>query len=761
MTSSRARHSKPWERRIEMFSKNDLALEFHSVYDSILSDGKTVAADDFRFILYENGSPMEHFISFTSTPLIGTDGEIFAVYTCSQDTTVKVVSTRRMTSVLTIGNFIGQAYDRPQFWRQLSRGCAQNESDLAFTVVYSFSQSSDGTDASSAGTDSTDDWQWSKAGSFGLPADFTGFPDQLDASMVDSLFIKDFHIALKTRQPLVLQIAQGNYPKILQDIPGPKTAATTCQTCVILPILPATKEDIYGFIILGANPLMSYDAAFKQYVSLLAQTCATSLASVLLLEDARRRAEAAQEWLNITTNQLAQTQQEVIAEASRFRSLAELAPVPMFRLDEHGDVLFANQQWIDVTGLQREQWGKISWMGMVHEADRDLTLAQWNRLSAGEPVHFEMRWAQDVSVREAMFISGEQVRGPTWTIAAARPELRSDGSVQGVVGCLTDISRHKWVEGFQERRVTEALEMKRQQETFMDMVSHEARNPLSVMMLCTESILTTLHEIADGMDQATTNKCHIDELSEAASTVMTCAQHQGRIIDDVLTLSKLDSSLLSICPVEVRPTDVITQAMNLFVLEASKSGIEMTSTVHHTYTDTNIECLKLDPNRLLQILINLLTNAIKFTQGETTKHITLTVSASSNRLTHSPSGVKYVPGQESEPAPHKSENIVYVAFEVADSGRGMSPEDLARLYARFTQAASPKTHVQYGSSGLGLFISKRLAHMLGGSIGVMSTNNEHYLCLLYCCTTLARTNEWRSILFCLSRHEGKIIFRHS
>ncbi len=90
---------------------------------------------------------------------------------------------------------------------------------------------------------------------------------------------------------------------------------------------------------------------------------------------------------------------------------------------------------------------------------------EWAKLLNGEPVNVELRLRRKFVAAE--LVAGEKVMGFTWIIAAAYPEQAEDGTVTGILGCLTEISRQKWMEEFQARKMVEAIELKRQQENFI------------------------------------------------------------------------------------------------------------------------------------------------------------------------------------------------------------------------------------------------------------------------------------------------------
>lgn len=247
------------------------------------------------------------------------------------------------------------------------------------------------------------------------------------------------------------------------------------------------------------------------------------------------------------------------------------------------------------------------------------------------------------------------------------------------------------------------------------------RNPLSAILICSDDIRDTLAQHPFGQaDREVVADC-----IEAANNIALCVQHQKSIVDDILTVSKLDSNLLLITPVPAQPLAVVQRAMNMFKPEVQAKNIQFTFHPDHSVETLNIDWVLLDPSRLLQITVNLITNAIKFTQAEPERAISVHVSASSAEPDTYGTGFTFVPtrgvplfditaGEEWGPG-----ELLYLRVEVQDTGCGLTHEEKNLLFERFAQA-SPRTHAHYGGSGLGLFISRQLAELHGGQIGVSS-----------------------------------------
>jgi CheY-like chemotaxis protein len=249
------------------------------------------------------------------------------------------------------------------------------------------------------------------------------------------------------------------------------------------------------------------------------------------------------------------------------------------------------------------------------------------------------------------------------------------------------------------------------------------RNPLSAIILCGDWIGTSLSEFGGESQNVTIPTELMDSYTDAAQTIVLCAQHQKRIIDDILTLSKLDSDLLLVTPVEAQPLSVIQMALKMFDSELQKNSMELRLCVDPSYSSLAVDWVRLDPSRLLQVLINLTTNAIKFTQTQTEKKISINIGAS-REPPLGRNGIEFLPRSSnckdlSLGSDWGTGEIIYLYVEVEDSGRGLDEDEKNLLFRRFSQT-STRTHVQYGGSGLGLFISRELTELQGGQIGVAS-----------------------------------------
>lgn len=133
----------------------------------------------------------------------------------------------------------------------------------------------------------------------------------------------------------------------------------------------------------------------------------------------------------------------------------------------------------------------MSWQSVLHEDDVPILYTEWAKLiELKQSVSFGIRLKKNRTSLDPL--TGDIIQDTAWILATGTPCPAEDDSGTIIIGCVTDISRQKYNEDMQKRRTEEAMETKRQQEKFIDMTSHEIRNPLSAILQCADAIVSAL-----------------------------------------------------------------------------------------------------------------------------------------------------------------------------------------------------------------------------------------------------------------------------
>ncbi|KIW11290.1 hypothetical protein PV08_10590 [Exophiala spinifera] len=700
-----------------------------AVFESAFKHAQATMKDDDCLFLSRNGFLEECYFSWSIIPLIGDDGSVVGLYNPAFEKTRRKIAERRMLTLREIGECTGTARKISQFWGLLLEGLKYNEYDAPMVMVYSLSDDSSDSEAiSSASSGGASNKVCSLEGTLGIPPGHEAAPHSIDMKTGTAGFAAAFRQALTADKPVVLRVDDGTLaPDMLTGIEW-RGFGDPSKIIVISPIRPTTGESTLGFLVMATNPRRPYDEDYDLFVQLLGRQLATSIASVVLFEDEIRKGEraaqlAAQDRIELNNQLVAKTQQAVEAE-NKFTRMAELAPVGMFIGDTDGKINFANDAWYKITSYTRDVVGDAEWIKYVKDEDQVKVREVWKsmvdkRSAISMEFRFRRPWRDKVGNT-----------GSTWVLMSASPERDEDGQVQRIFGSMTDISAQKFAEKLQTRRMEEAVELKRQQERYIDTTSHEMRNPLSAILQCADSITNSLNEMIEADQLAAALKETIELTIDSAQTITLCAQHQKRIVDDVLTLSKLDSAMMAVSPTDTQPMSVMHKVLKMFEAELKTNDIKLDVNIDTSYTDLHVEWVRLDPHRLSQVLINLMTNAIKFTATQESRIVRMHVAASKSRPSQEDKWrLTYIPS-----ATPKDNDVtagaewglgepIYLHFAVQDTGRGLDDLEKKQLFQRFSQA-SPRTHVTYGGSGLGLFISRQLVELQGGEIGVASETGK-------------------------------------
>ncbi|GAB7353225.1 hypothetical protein MBLNU459_g3744t2 [Dothideomycetes sp. NU459] len=720
---------------------SEIWSEVEGVFANAVETGEATMKDDDRLFMLRNDYLEETYFSWSIIPMVGGDGSVMGLYNPAFEKTRRKLAERRMLTLREIGERTAAARDVKGFWDQVLGALELNEFDTPFVLLYSLSYEADSDTSSVHSSSVFGSKQCILEGSLGVPEGHQSAPPSIDFKAGNEGFGPVFREATRTDRPLLLEVGSRDLPaKLLEGLEW-RGFGDPCRGVVVCPIQPTTGETVLGFLVMGVNPRRPYDEDYSLFVQLLSRQLATSLASVVLFEEEIRRGQKAAKLAALDrielSEQLAARTQEAIDSETKFTRMAEFAPVGMFIASPEGRMTYCNNTWFEVSHVSRDEDSPTDrWMDAVQDEDRPLVDTLWHDLIVKkEPQTASFRFKSPWKDRNG-------VAGERWVLFSAYPEKYENGALKSVFGSLTDISKQKWAEDFQKRKMEQAVELKRQQENFIDITSHEMRNPLSAILQCADEIVTTMAQLRDDMDQsnlaATVNttlargrrvKESLEEIIastvDSAQTIALCAQHQKRIVDDILTLSKLDSQLLLVTPVDVQPLTVAQRALKMHEGELQTADIQLKFVVDSSYAELDIDWVKFDPSRVLQVLINLTTNAIKFTTTESKRVITVTIGASIERPSKMENRVvNYFPTRNKRTDLFADKEwgdgeAVYIHFAVKDTGRGLDDQEKKMLFLRFSQA-SPRTHVQYGGSGLGLFISRELSELQGGEIGVAS-----------------------------------------
>jgi PAS domain-containing protein len=259
-----------------------------------------------------------------------------------------------MLFLLRLGQYIARSREPKDFWQQLLKGLGPNHLDIPFAILYSAGGDIN-EELSVSSEQSFDHTNWVLEGSVRLQ-DSSAIPRRLPSVHDLENFLPDFLKYIKSDYPTQLRTSDNTLPESLGRDRRTEFEDDVCETAIFLPIR-STGDKILGFLILGVNPRKRYDDDYRLFIELLGRQLSTSLATAVLFEDETRRAHIAAEQAttdrNVLSKQLAIQAHEVTAIESRFRRMADMAPVGMFQMAPDGSIIYANQQWYDLTQHDR------------------------------------------------------------------------------------------------------------------------------------------------------------------------------------------------------------------------------------------------------------------------------------------------------------------------------------------------------------------------------------------------------------------------
>ncbi|MFA5515393.1 MAG: ATP-binding protein [Desulfuromonadales bacterium] len=349
------------------------------------------------------------------------------------------------------------------------------------------------------------------------------------------------------------------------------------------------------------------------------------------------------------------------AREAEFRGLSEALPQMVWASELDGRAYYLNNRWLDYTGQSFAEAKDLGWLQALHPEDASGAYERWlAAVATGAPYEIEYR------------IKGKDGRY-RWFLSQGRPLYGASGRVERWMGTCTDVGVHKALADELIRAREAAEEASRAKSEFLANMSHEIRTPLTIFLTATEYLLQIDRD---------PHRRELLEMSEQAGEKLLA------LIDDILDFSKIEARRLNVSATPFALRQCVEEAVKMLSLPAGKKNLPLRLEVASDVPQT----IEGDAERLGQVLLNLIDNAVKFTEsGE----IKVSVARTGNDL----------------------------RFAVADTGIGLPEAKQHLLFRSFMQLDSSLTR-RRGGTGLGLVICKGLVELMGGKIGLESREGK-------------------------------------
>lgn len=362
---------------------------------------------------------------------------------------------------------------------------------------------------------------------------------------------------------------------------------------------------------------------------------------------------------------LKKIEQERDENQFRLQSILDNTPLIIFIKDLHGKYLLANQSYRSFFDLTKEQIIGKTDFELVEESDA----TRYKEID-----QYVIKEKRNVEIEETI-----QHGGITKNLLIVKfPLFDKNNTIYGIGGIASDITE-RYLYGLHLIEAKRKAEMAEQlQEQFLANMSHEIRTPMNGIIGMANILLST--------PMSNEQKDFLQVIKKSSDSLMV-------LMNDILDLSKIKAGKLRIEKIDFRLRETIEQTISTFRVLINEKGLKLRISV-----DLNIpDSLTGDPHRLIQILNNLISNAIKFTsEGE------INVEIKSMK---------------------QQDNEIELSFSVSDTGIGIPNEKLQSIFESFSQAETG-TSRKFGGSGLGLSITKKLIELQNGHIDATSVPGE-------------------------------------
>jgi PAS domain S-box-containing protein len=367
---------------------------------------------------------------------------------------------------------------------------------------------------------------------------------------------------------------------------------------------------------------------------------------------------------NLATAELLE---QVSINEQRTRLILDSTTEGIYGMDVDGRITFVNRSTCTLLGFTPEEMIGQPAHALIHHHRPDGSVYPVEECPMRAAVqHGEARRVDD----EFLF----RKDGTGFPVEYGTTPIIKDGQILGAVVSFMDITLRKQQENELRQAMARAEEATKAKSAFLANMSHEIRTPMNGIMGMTELALDT--------DLTAEQRDYLNTVKWSADALLT-------LINDILDFSKIEAGRIELDPIEFLLRDAIGDTLNPLSLRASSKGLELAYDIAPDVPDA----LVADIYRLRQVIVNLVGNAIKFTEkGEVVVTVRMLESAGEQLL---------------------------LEVAVRDTGIGIPPAAAAKLFTPFEQADAATTR-KYGGTGLGLAISKQLVELMGGQIRLES-----------------------------------------
>jgi PAS domain-containing protein len=420
-----------------LFGQNPRTGGFAELWDhfnDIILDGertgKTHIAADNQVLINRFGYLEEGYFGYKFIPLIGLEGYVVGSYVTLNESTASVIFDRRTEFIQRLAESIWPAKDLPSLWRLTLKAIELNNEDIPFAMLYC--------NMSVPGSSPTSHFSCILEGVANIPERHQSAPVQISLMQSEG-FAPAMRKARDSRAPILLSTSDGSLSKdAFADISW-RGEATPITNVVVWPIV--SSVDTVAFLVFGLNPRLDYDAKYRLWLHrIVEEVLGNKLSSILLAQEQLRGTLLAKE---------AQIEKarffERLREEKKFSRFADRTTVGLCVTNNKGDIVYANDSWLDFSGLKSKSDSDLAWIDSVVVEDKHILEEAWTKVTVDKVPHtFQCRSKQPFCA----FSEGiGEMKSPFKTgFCVAYPDLDEDGNVVSIMGIIVDISELKWTE---------------------------------------------------------------------------------------------------------------------------------------------------------------------------------------------------------------------------------------------------------------------------------------------------------------------------